>query len=71
MKNDALNVDYRMLPTRAHEGIRLRQNRVLNTRYYMSLQYRAIEAWNNLPAAITVINSKCVFTKRVYEMRID
>ena len=25
MKNDALNIDYRMLPTRAHEGIRLRQ----------------------------------------------
>ena len=60
-----------MLPTRAHaEGLRLRQTRLLNTRYYRSLQYGAIEAWSNLPAAITVINSKRLFTKRVYMIHI-
>ena len=33
----------------------------------MSLQYRAIDTWNRLPDALTMINSKHVFTKRVYD----
>ena len=67
MKKDGRNIDNRLLPTRAHVGTRLRQKRILNNRYYMSLQYRAIDTWNRLPDALTMINSKHVFTKRVYD----
>ena len=67
MKKDGQNIDNRLLPTRAHVGTRLRQKRILNNRYYRSLQYRAIDTWNRLPDALTMINSKHVFTKRVYD----
>ena len=50
-----------MLPTRRHDGIRLKPYKVNNRKYCRSIYYRGSEKWNNLNVNLTLIDDKKVF----------
>ena len=56
-------IDKRNLPTRGHDGIKLVVRKASNPRYYRSIYYRAVDAWNKLDAIHTTIVDKVLFKK--------
>ena len=63
LKDNDSNIDKRNLPTRGHDGIKLVVRKASNPRYYRSIYYRAVDAWNKLDAIHTTIVDKVLFKK--------
>ena len=61
LKDNNSNIDKRNLPTRGHDGIKLVVKKASNPRYYRSIYYRAVDAWNKLDAIHTTIVDKVLF----------
>ena len=65
LKDNTYIIDMRNIPTRGHHGVKLRIKKVNNPRYYRSIYYRAVDAWNKLDASYTTIVDKEVFKRRI------
>ena len=65
LSRDPTNVDNRQIFTRIRGGTLLIVPKVQNVRYYKSLFYRAVLAWNNLDPQLTLIDSKGNFKNAV------
>ena len=65
LKDNNYNIDMRNILTRGHRGVKLRVKKVNNPRYYRSIYYQAVDAWNKLDAPYTTTVDKEVFKRRI------